>query len=400
MRWILSFLVLSLGAFGFAQPGGGGGSGGSSDVTIGYVRLRAVLSGLNDGQKVSGSSAVFSGQAQTLGLPWDEEAGPEEFVNARLDEFKIEISGEVVHQWPGSAIGGYAVVAFASTHFSHGAAIPLKVSAKWSLLKQKNRGTQNYEPGPSLSRQITVYAYNVGLALHTDEIFSGSVYSVPPTPTTSDWDTVSKLASATGVSALSSMKHQIGAGASMLKPELLQRLVPMTVFFGFTHGEPTNFRATRDAALSFAASNNEVLSAVSSRSLSIPDPNLVVMHSCDTLTTPGLASTAFKLTIGTTVIPNKAYAGFATPIHSMTLATSSNPSVTLNNHAGMIYNLLAVGFTIGYAVGEANREFTPRSSFANSKQNMLLNGDMHARLINVYTGQSASTNWYKVTAPQ
>ena len=105
-------------------------------MTIGYVQLRTVLGRLNDGQKVSGSLAEFNGEAQTLGLPGHEEAGPEEYVNARLDEFKIEISGEVVHQWSGTGIGGYASVSFASTHFSHGAAIPLKVSAKWSLQKK------------------------------------------------------------------------------------------------------------------------------------------------------------------------------------------------------------------------------------------------------------------------
>jgi hypothetical protein len=342
---------------------------------------------------------VFSGQAQTLGLPGDEEAGPEEIINARLDEFKIEISGDVVHQWPGSAIGGYAVVSFASTHFSHGAAIPLKVSAKWSLQKQKNRGTQTFEPGPSLSRQITVYAYNIGLALHTDEIFSGSAYSVPYPPSEDNWDAISKLASSEAQSALSSMKHQVSAGASMLKPELLQRLVSMTVFFGFTHGESTNFRATRDASLSFAATNNEVLSAVSSRSLSIPDPNIVVMHACETLQTDGLASTAFKLTDGTTPIPNKAYAGFKTKIHSWTMEWKGNPSVTLDKHAKMVYNLLASGKVISEAVSVANDTYKPRSQYVNSAQDMKTYGDGNARLINVYNGQPISTTWYKVVAP-
>ncbi len=269
------------------------------------------------------------------------------------------------------------------------------------LAEKKYHGTQTYEPGPSLSRQITVYAYNVGLALHTDEIFSGSAYSVPnpPNQDQDNWDTISKLASIKAQTAFSDMNHLLGGGASMLKPELLQRLGPLTVFFAFTHGESINFRATRDASLSFAASNNEVLSAVSSRNLSIPNPNIVVMHACETLQTDGLASTAFKLTDGTTAIRNKAYAGFKTKIHSWTMEWNGNPSVTLDNHATMVYNLLASGKVISEAVAVANSTFKPRSQFVNSAQDMKTYGDGNARLINVYNGQSISTTWYKVAAP-
>jgi len=386
MRWLVLVLLLSIGAIGFAQQRG---IDGIAQIEIGYVQLRTVISGLTDGQLVSGTSAPFSAQAKRIGLPGDEDAGPEDVIKARLDEFKVEISGEVVHQWPGSAYSEFVHVSFASTHFSHGSAIPLRVSAKWSVQKEKHRGTLIYEPEQkSLSCQITVFAYNVGLTVHTDEVRTEDGYRVPSQPTTSDWDTVSKLASARGRLALFGLNHQIRAGGSLSKAELQKQLKSMTVFFDFTHGDATNFRATRDGALSFESSNNEVQSAVSSRSMRYPFPHLVVMHSGSLLSITDPESSWFGTRAGTRFTVGQAFAGFDMPIND-------DPE-TVAQHATWIYKSLASGDTIGTAVHEADHVARIRNPYTNGNIQMKVIGDPHVRLQNVYTGSSVSSSWYRV----
>ncbi len=386
MRWLVLVLLLSFGAIGFAQQPG---IDGIAEVETGYVRLRTVISGLTDGELVSGTSAPFSAHAMVVGLPRDEDAGPEDVINARLDEFKVEISGEVVYPRPGSAYSEFVHVSFASTHFSHGSAIPLRVSAKWSVQKAKHRGTLIYEPEQkSLSCQITVFAYNVGLTLHTDEVRTEDGYRVPSQPTTSDWDTVSKFASARGRIALSGLNHQIRAGGTLSKAELQKQLTPMTVFFGFTHGEATSFRATRDGALSFETSNNELQSAVSSRALRYPLPRLVVMHSGSLLSIPVLECSWFGTRAGTRIALGQAFAGFDQPLND-------HPEM-IARHATWIYESLASGDSIGTAVHEADQIVQIRNPYTNGKIQMKVIGDPHVRLKNVYTGTSVSSSWYRV----
>jgi hypothetical protein len=390
-----------------APPGGGGGGGDPASVTQthGYVTLHANVSCATENAKVSGTNVNMGASTMQSSQPWEEDPPPSAITNGRMDAYKVYVGSIQVYSWTlgqalpiGSRPPGSCSVRFASTNFNDGQSIALKIEATWSLQTWAKRGTDVYDAGTaSISATRTVKAYNKGLALRTKEIVPPTGgYVVPSIPTTDNWDAISETAANSAISVLSSMKHGLLTGNTDLTKAKLQEYLPgMTAFFGFTHGESTNFRAVQTDSLTFSpVAGSEVAAAVARLGV-VPDPNIVVLHACSTLATNSNGAydvaTAFRLTSGSTVIPNRAYAGFTQAVWSHT--TNGN---TLDKHATTVYNQLGSGSTVDAAVQLANKNYPPKNG-NNQSLPMKVVGDGNARLINVYTGGADSPGWYRVS---
>lgn len=192
------------------------------------------------------------------------------------------------------------------------------------------------------------------------------------------------------------MKHGIlnPSGNKLLREsDLLTHFKQSTAFFGFTHGATTYFRSCEIDELVFTFPSSEVRGYVTS-GRTVPPHNLVVMHACCTCGGSGNAQYhsgwSFDVSNIPNPIPGRAYAGFTTVVWS--IGVQNHP---IDLHAKLVYRKLAEGLSIFKAVEYANEKAKAKSGIGTSL-NMVIRGDQFARLINVYTGQNESSNWFMV----
>jgi len=292
-------------------------------------------------------------------------------------------------------------IRFASTHFNDDSTITFTIKGKLDLVDLDNgMGSKQVE----FTHTATLVAYNKGLTLATKE-----EYWDPPVDNSTDPPTdrpkgywiespqfpdgyaqASQDAMPSARSALTTAKHTILNSSNFLsESELAPLLKQATCFFGFTHGETTNFRASQTDQLYFSGNPNEVANYVQSNRTALPF-NMVVMHACNTVGASGNGSwqapAAFQVATIPGVIADKAYAGFTASVWSLT-----QKNFSLSKHAEIVYQQLVAGKTIKYAVDAANKKVIPKVK-SGSPLFMVVKGDPYSKIVNVYLN---SGEWTK-----
>ncbi len=370
-----------------------------------------VVSGTN----VNFGISVAAGPEVAWASPSFKPSGYQGYNRFRLTSVVLKIGGTTVFSGSNGASVPFADgltrnVRYASTHFNDGESVDIELDATAELTCEPDPNSSDAVPPPynlvCPTLKIQNVMYNKGLTLATKEecypkphfvldpmgqpVERPAGYYVDNPPLPDGYAQISQDAMPAARSALGTAKHTILNSSNFLSESELQPLLKQaTCFFGFTHGETTNFRATQDNKLYFFGTPNEVQNYVQSGRTALPF-NMVVMHACETVGGSGnlswQAPAAFQLTAAQpSKIPNKAYAGFTAVVWSLT-----HKNFPLNEHAEVVYQQLVSGKTVKAAVDEANRKVIPQSK-SGLPLLMIPKGDPYAKIVNVYLDSSEWT---------
>ncbi len=400
-------------------PGGGTGGGGSATtsetVTLGNAVLKSTISGISEGQKISGTNVNFTANFTVALTPsMDGPPGPGDYIDARLDAFVVKVGGNTVKAWngempaPGFEIPIGVAVRFQSTYFSEGN-IELEGIGYFSL---KAYGSTAWVPASPVTVLVNADIYNKGLTMGTKVQLptppGSPLIESPAGPMTSG----SKLIVDEGKITLEDSEHTLLGTSNdpyYRRDALIGYLNQATAFIAATHGSTTSYSSSYGPAddgeeLSFGA-------AFSGRAAGIPPFNLVVFYSCATLDSSGLSggNLGFQITNGTV---GRAYLGFEETISLVARKDAGGGTYTYHHisaHAGTLFEELTNGKTVGEAIVAANvftpgRFTTPGDPDSFVTVEMEFRGDNLATLNKVYmtSGQSipqGESTWYWAPIP-
>ncbi len=399
----------------------------------GNVRISAEIKGLappgefTANMKVSGTNVNFSAGllsgVRTGGCPPGEPC----YTSAKIQSgtYSLKINGEEIGIPPvGEPSENGDHVRFATTHFPDGATITIECKGTYIL---QGPGLPDYPK--SLNAKVDLKAYNKAILLATIEEYdpTGAGYILPGHPSYPDpplyAGAADRAVAAVTPRITGVMKHTLvpgnGDGKSWREstagsPRLDERMCEATLFFGFTHGETTNWRSSQQDQLVYTPlASNEVRTYVTTKpgtpptGREVPDYNLGVFHACETLSTfsSSLNPKAFLLLPApwpnpANVFANRAYAGFAGLVHYQLLQPANT---TLDKHADVLFGYLAAGErfqsailkTQGQDFSQPTTAHVPKSINTGTAIYMIMRGDSHARIVKVYLSEQ---EWIEVGA--
>lgn len=288
-------------------------------------------------------------------------------------------------------------VRFASTHFPDGTQLPLTVSAQFYLEGFDEEG-MIVEDLRVVEATAVVTVHNKGLTWATkEEVTTALGYHVPPTEYPDGYAPASRRgAHAANGSFLESNHAVLNQDTDVqntTEAQLANWLKTATYILGFTHGEPTNVRSSQSDQLFFNYVPNQVseIRGYVTNGRTVPLPNIVVMHACETLAQTYHAPFAFAVhgIDPNETLTNRGYAGYTTVVWSY----GYSGNFTIDQHASLLYALLAGGLNLKQAVDTTNETILGKSG-SGSPLAMLWRGDRYARIKQVYRPQDTSTTWF------
>lgn len=288
-------------------------------------------------------------------------------------------------------------VRFASTHFPDGTQLPLTVSAQFYLEGIDEEG-MIVEDLRVVEATAVVTVHNKGLTWATkEEVTTALGFHVPPTEYPDGYAPASRRgAHAANGSFLESNHAVLNQDSNVqttTEAQLANWLKTATYILGFTHGEPTNVRSSQSDQLFFnyAPLQMSEIRGYVTNGRTVPLPNIVVMHACETLAQTYHAPFAFAvhdIDPNITYV-NRAYAGY--PVVVWSLGYKGNFAIDV--HAEAVYRYLREGLVLSKAVEQANAQF-PQQSSSGVYLAMLWRGDEYARIKKVYNGAEVSNSWF------
>ena len=445
----------------YGSPPPGGGTGGPppppDGPLIGSWSFHWDMPSLKNGIKVSGTNVRIAPKllVDWAGGPGDAADFPRVVVSSfrltfvdggKYTSVDLPVNKSIDAPTQGGSIN-YEVTGaslrLASTHFPDGGIL---MSATASVVAYT--GTGYPLPFPCFTLDTPV-AYNRGLVLSTEvvaqrqngittwHIFDPNVDGDPGDPDGPGYRSNGPTAWRTADAALTGfpgVNHKlVQTNHRLTKPALLSGLKAATAFFGMTHGSGSVITAYAGPGtqglddpvrlVASASVPNEIAAAVA-RPASVPGMNLVILHACETLpdiaNSPGALSNAYRAFFGPQIAPDTAYLGFAytvaTTLEDYSPSDDYGKYRCLDRHAIDVYQRLAEGYTVQEAARHANGLFPPVRVDENGQvrvQGMGWSGDLHTRLMSVYTGAAtpswnpneplllptAPSAWYKVLNP-
>ncbi|BBO24207.1 MAG: hypothetical protein L6Q31_05355 [Fimbriimonadaceae bacterium] len=396
---------------------------------VGYSNCALVISiagfSTND-QKISGTKVEFTAKAEvTRTIPeWlilEPPPGGVEFTDGYVSEIRLKVGGQELLHLSGLSPETKSVqraVRFSSTHFPHGSSVVIELYGKAIL--ERNEGESSIV---ERTLRVLLSPYNTAIALGTVEEFLDQLdpphFSKPGDPDypgNPPYASMAALATQAIIPILTgqSMNHVMvegnGTGTDWREstgPARLDvRLSQATLMFACTHGSSTHWRSSKSDELYYFGLENEVATYVSTGfgeprpPREVPEYNLAVFHACETLSTQSsnFNPKAFRLLPlaypnPASVYQNKGYAGFANLVYYELIQPSGQ---TLDRHAATLFQFLASGHRLQHALNLTHGDdpdvetqpYWPRSRNAGTLMRMIVRGDPHTRLVNVYLSAS------------